>query len=180
MLLLVVDMQKGLFSEDTPRFDTDGVIQRINLLIEKFRQAKHPIIFIQHDGPKGDALAPDTRGWEILDALDRLPTDLVIRKQACDGFLETSLLESIRALEEQQLIITGCATDFCVDTTVRSAASKNLTVIVAADAHTTADRPHLDAKTIITHHNWSWENLILPEGQMIQVTDTDKLIKELF
>ncbi len=180
MLLLVVDMQKGLFSEDTPRYDTDGVIQRINRLIEKFRQTKQPIIFIQHDGPKGDALESDTRGWEILDALDRLSTDLVIRKQACDGFLETSLLESIQALKENQLVITGCATDFCVDTTVRSAASKGLKIVVAKDAHTTADRPHLDAKTIITHHNWSWENLILPEEQTIRVEDTEKLIKELF
>ncbi len=179
MLLLVVDMQKGLFSEETPRYDTDGVIQRINQLIEKFRQTKQSVIFIQHDGPKGDALEPDTRGWEILDALDRLPTDLVIRKQACDAFLDTSLLEAIGDLKEHQLIITGCATDFCVDTTVRSAASKGLAVIVAADAHTTADRPHLDAKTIITHHNWSWENLILPEEQMILIKDTDKLIKEL-
>ncbi|MCG8635140.1 MAG: cysteine hydrolase [Desulfobacterales bacterium] len=179
MLLLVVDMQKGLFTDDTPRYDTDGVIRRINRLIEKFRQAKQPVIFIRHDGPKGDALEPETRGWEIIDALDRLPTDLIIGKRACDSFLDTSLLEAIRGLKENRLVITGCATDFCVDTTVRSAAAKGLETIVAADAHTTADRPHLDAKTIITHHNWSWKNLILPEGE-IRVADTDELVKALF
>ncbi|MEH0022327.1 MAG: cysteine hydrolase family protein [Desulfobacter sp.] len=177
MLLLVVDMQKGLFTEDTPRHDAGGVVQRINLLISTFRQAGHPVMFIQHDEPENNALAPHTPGWEILDSLDRQPDDPIVRKQACDAFLDTGLADTIHDMGETRVVITGCATDFCVDTTVRSAAAKGFSVTVARDAHTTADRPHLDAVSIITHHNWSWENLTLPGEQHIRVIDTDEIAR---
>ncbi|HCY85031.1 MAG TPA: cysteine hydrolase [Desulfobacteraceae bacterium] len=179
MLLLVIDMQKGLFTDSTPRFDTDGVVGRINRLIDTFRQNDLPTIFIQHDGTPEDGLAPGTPGWEILDNLHRSSHDPVIRKQGCDGFLDTSLADAIHQTGHSRIVITGCATDFCVDTTVRSAASKGFEVTVARDAHTTGDRPHLDAETIITHHNWSWENLILPGGKKVQVLSTDTLLKEI-
>jgi nicotinamidase-related amidase len=73
--------------------------------------------------------------------------------------------------------VTGCATDFCVDTTVRAAASRDYEVVVVADGHTTRDRPHLDAASIIEHHNWMWENLILPRSQ-VRVVPTEELLGE--
>ncbi len=178
MLLLVVDMQKGLFTQETPRFDTKGVVERINKLIDKVRANWGKIIFIQHDGPAGDVLEPQTPGWELLEDLNRDYVDTIIRKTACDAFLDTPLLDTIQSFGDNQIIITGCATDFCVDTTIRSATSKGLDVTVARDAHTTADRPHLDAETIIRHHNWSWENLILSSSSL-RVLSTDKIIEEL-
>jgi len=36
-VLLVIDMQKALFS--TPRFDSEGVVNRINMLAEKYVKA---------------------------------------------------------------------------------------------------------------------------------------------
>jgi nicotinamidase-related amidase len=65
----------------------------------------------------------------------------------------------------EQIIVTGYATDFCVDTTIRAAASTNYQVGVVSDGHTTKDRLHLDAESIIRHHNWMWENLILPRDE---------------
>ena len=64
----------------------------------------------------------------------------------------------------ETLVIMGYATDFCVDTTVRSAASREFNVIVVAGAHTTKDRTVLAAKQIIAHHEWMWPNLICPKG----------------
>ena len=78
-----------------------------------------------------------------------------------------------------ELIITGCATDFCVDTTVRAAGSHGYEVTVAGDAHTTRDRPHLSAVAVIQHHNYVWADLILPRGRTIRVVPTDQLIREL-
>jgi hypothetical protein len=31
-----------------------------------------------------------------------------------------------------------------------------------ADGHTTADRPHVNAASLIRHHNWLWPELIHP------------------
>ena len=50
--LLVIDMQKGSFTSETPRFDSKGVIERINSLARIFRESNYPVIFIQHDGTK--------------------------------------------------------------------------------------------------------------------------------
>jgi nicotinamidase-related amidase len=89
-----------------------------------------------------------------------------MHKQACDSFYETNLADLLEQYSTQEFIITGCATDFCVDTSIRAAASRNYDVVVVEDAHTTKDRAHLDAKSIIRHHNWMWKNLILPRNEV--------------
>ena len=162
--LLVIDMQAGLFEGDSPRYDADGVIQRINKIARIVRATGGIVIFIQHEDNGG--LKPGTEGWEILPILERVNTDLLIHKQACDSFYETNLPDLLEQYGAQEIIITGCATDFCVDTTIRAAASRNYDVVVVEDAHTTRDRPHLDAKSIIRHHNWMWKNVILPRNEV--------------
>jgi nicotinamidase-related amidase len=77
--------------------------------------------------------------------LDREPGDPVVRKTACDAFYISGLADLLAQYRANALILTGCATDFCVDTTVRSAAVRNFDIYVASDGHTTADRLHLDA-----------------------------------
>ena len=71
-----------------------------------------------------------------------------------------------RARGATRLLVTGCATDFCVDTTIRAAASLDYDVVVVEDGHTTADRPHVDALSVMRHHNWVWQNLIHPRTQI--------------
>jgi len=67
--LLIIDMQKVSFTPKTPRFDADGVIERINMLSEKFRENSDWVIFIQHDGTKEGFCLPQTEEWEILSSL---------------------------------------------------------------------------------------------------------------
>ena len=162
--LLVIDMQVGLFTGDPPRHDADGVIRRVNEIARAVRTTGDIVIFIQHEDD--GSLTPGSEGWQILPSLERVDTDLLLRKQACDSFYETDLPVVLEQHGVQEIIITGCATDFCVDTTIRAAASRNYEVVVVKDGHTTRDRPHLDAKSIIRHHNWMWENLILPRNEV--------------
>lgn len=162
--LLVVDMQVGLFEGDSPRYDAQGVVQRINEIARVVRATGGMVIFIQHEDD-GD-LQRGTGAWEILPALERADADLCVHKQACDSFYETDLPGLLEQHGAREIIITGRATDFCVDTTVRAAASRDYDVVVVEDAHTTRDRPHLDARSIIRHHNWMWQNLILPRKEV--------------
>lgn len=174
--LLVIDMQVGLFEGEPPRHDAGGVVQRINEIANSVRAVDGIVIFIQHEDKRG--FAPGTKGWEILPTLDRNDTDLLVGKQACDAFYLTRLPDLLKKHGVVQLIMTGCATDFCVDTTIRAAASRDYEVMVASDAHTTRDRPHLDAESIIDHHNWMWENLILPESE-VKVLPTANIVERL-
>jgi nicotinamidase-related amidase len=160
--LLVIDMQAGLFVPESRRHDADGVVDRINDLARAVRRAGGVVVFVQHDGPAGDPFEPGTEGWRILPSLEHGARDIVVHKTACDAFYRTELAEVLDQHRVSRLIVTGCATDFCVDTTIRAAASRDYEVVVAEDGHTTADRPHVDAVSVIRHHNWVWENLIHP------------------
>ena len=95
--LLVIDMQVGLFVPDTPRYDADGVVARINTLGGAVREAGGAVVFIQHDGPSGDTFEPGSEGWRLLPSLDRRPGDPVVHKRACDAFYETDLEDTLRA-----------------------------------------------------------------------------------
>ena len=121
--LIVIDMQQGSFGAATPRHDTAGLVGRLNRLAGMVREAGGSVVFIQHDGPPGDPHHPDLPGWKLLDSLEVQPADAIIRKKSCDAFLDTPLEEFLRARAIDRLIVTGCATDYCVDTTVRSRVS---------------------------------------------------------
>ncbi|WP_415716394.1 cysteine hydrolase family protein [Maridesulfovibrio sp.] len=173
--LLIIDMQKSLFAAGN-RYDPNGVISRINLLIEKFRKENMALIFIRHNNEE-DGLGTGSEGWQILNELDFRETDLTVEKIHCDAFCKTNLAEKLTELKVDELTICGCCTDFCIDTTVRQAASRGYKIRVAADAHTTADKVYLDAKTIIEHHNFVWSELYSP--QLIEVMPTQSILKEL-
>jgi nicotinamidase-related amidase len=173
--LLVIDMQVGLF-EGAKRFDADGVVRRINDLARAVRAKGGVVVFVQHED-EGD-FAHGAPGWRILPALDARPGDVYVSKTACDSFYRSKLDEILRERKITRLLVCGCATDFCVDTTIRSAASKDYEVAVVADGHTTADRLHLPAEKIIEHHNWMWARLILP-GRPVTVAKAEDLLREI-
>lgn len=175
--LLIIDMQKGSFTQATPRYNTEGVIQIINSLSEAFRLNSWPVLFIQHDGRAENNYIPYTTEWEILDDLHRDSSDIFIDKNANDVFYNSELQKKLTLLHIQELVITGCATDFCVESTVQSALSKDYHITVIEDGHTTSDRPHLLARQVINHYNWVWKNMLPTQG-IIQVITHQLMLQE--
>lgn len=162
--LIIIDMQIGSFTEDTPRYDATNIVKRLNNLANRVRQAGGLVIYFQHNGPEGDPLHPDCIGWKLLPNLEANESDCFISKTACDAFLETNLSSTLDEAKIGRLIITGCATDFCVDTTIRSALARGYDTLAPSDGHTTADRPYLNAEKIIEHHSAVWSEFISPGG----------------
>jgi nicotinamidase-related amidase len=156
--ILVVDMQVGLRNGE-PKHDLCGVIERINRLTAKVREQSGTVILVQHCGCNGDDFEPPP-GWAFLPELLRDPADVVVEKNLNDPFAGTDLQARLNEIAPDRVLIAGWATDFCVDATVRSAVANHHNVVVVADGHTLSDRPHLDAISVIRHHNWIWSNLI--------------------
>jgi nicotinamidase-related amidase len=154
------------------------VIARINAVGRAVRQSGGIVVFIQHDGPKAEPFEPGTSGWQLLPSLERFEGDSIVHKTACDAFYDTELADMLNQHAVCRLLVTGCATDFCVDTTVRAAMSRDYEVIVVEDGHTTADRPHVRAEAVIRHHNWLWQNLIHPKVQ-VEVVRASELIARI-
>jgi len=164
--LLIIDMQAGSFSAETPRYKAAEVIQRINALSGLFRKQANPVIFVQHDGTREHCFIPGTDDWQLLDELDKSPEDVFLSKTANDTFYDTNLDEFLKTRGIKEVIITGCATDFCVESTIQSALVRDYNVTVISDGHTAADRPHATAKTVIEHYNWVWANLSPTKGKI--------------
>jgi nicotinamidase-related amidase len=164
--LLVIDMQKGSFTALTPRHDTDGVVRRINLVAKAFRANSLPVFFIQHDGTSTGEFVPNTTEWELLDDLKVEASDILISKYANDVFYRSDLQSQLKQYSVDELVISGCATDFCVEATVQSALSKDYNLTVVEDGHTTGERPYLQAVQVIEHYNWVWKNMIPTRGNV--------------
>lgn len=158
--LLVIDVQCGWYLAEPGPHDAAGTLARINDLIDRARSAGRPVFFIQHS--EEPEYTPGSPGWALHPGLHRSVADLVIGKTACDSFLATPLDAELRRRGLDTLVICGAATEFCVDTTIRSAASHGYRVVVPADAHATKDRPILAAPRIIAHHNWVWSEFSAP------------------
>ena len=164
--LLVIDMQKGSFTALTPRHDTEGVVQRINLIARAFRTHSLPVLFIQHDGTPSGNFIPHTTEWKLLDDLLVEADDILVNKYANDVFYRSALQTKLEEFSVNELIITGCATDFCVEATVQSALARDYEITVVEDGHTTGERPHLKATQVIDHYNWVWKNMIPTKGNV--------------
>lgn len=172
--LLVVDMQRAIRLDHPPAQDLDHVIARLNDVIVAMRSRSRPVLFIRHADQDG-FWRVDGDGWPLLPELLLAPSDTIIDKTSCDAFRQTRLKETLADLDVRSLIVGGYATEFCVDTTIRSAASHGYAVTALSDAHTTRDRPHLDAAVIITHHNWVWSGLANP-GAPVRILSTRDLL----
>ncbi|MGU7776112.1 isochorismatase family protein [Burkholderia sp. MR1-5-21] len=152
--LLVIDFQNAVFV-DPPAFEANAVLRRIQGLIAKARAAAAPVIYVQHD-EVGSAWESGSNGWAFPDEIAPQAGDYVSPKSACDAFRHGDLARHLAEQEIGRVFVCGYATEFCIDTNVRRAASLGVETVVVEDAHTTRDRPHLDARKIIEHHNWIW------------------------
>jgi nicotinamidase-related amidase len=164
--LLIIDMQNACIGE-VPRFDLSNVLNVINSLSAKFRESGSLVVHIQHEEESG-SFSKNTEGWQIYSDINVVDSDHFISKSYCDAFINTNLKALLDENHVTRLTVTGCATDFCVDSTIKGAISHGFDLVVPSDGHTTADRPHVGAKELISHFNWNWANLIIGK-QTIQV-----------
>ncbi len=168
--LLVIDVQNAVVDG---AHDVEGVVARINSLIARARQDRVPVVFVQH----GDEwMLPGEPGWQIVEDLDRDVNDPVVAKNYRDSFADTELEALLSELGTTRLIVTGAASDFCVNTTAHAALAKGFDVTLVRDAHTTGPL-HLagrdvDAEVIIDFVNEHFAYLTYP-GRDVRAVNAD-------
>jgi len=173
LALLVIDVQRGLFETDPPPADAASVVDRINDLAARARAKGVPVIYVQHE--RAGSLEAESPAWQLDPRLQVDASDRRIRKCTPDSFLRTGLDEVLAFLGVEELVLCGYATEFCVDTTTRSAAAHGYAVTLAADAHTTHDKPHATAAQIRAHHNATLPD-ITSFGPRIQAVPAGRIL----
>ncbi len=151
--LLLIDLQHALLDLAPRPDDAAAVVERVNALTARARAAGVPVLWVQHESvTPGHPLQHGGPGWALADGLQTRDDDVFFRKTTPDSFLRTGLGEWLAAHGVAQVVIAGYASEFCIDTSTRRAAALGLAVTLAADAHTTHDKPHAAAALIRAHH----------------------------
>lgn len=157
--LVLIDLQQAIFRGrgGARQAEADAALEaagaRAAEVLAAARAAALPVIHIQHDGPAGHRLAKGSDGWVLRGQTAAQGNEPVIHKTASDAFLGTTLRETLDGLGVTRIIVAGCMSDFCVDTTCRSAVGHGFDVVLVADGHATVDNDVLRFDQIVAHHN---------------------------
>ncbi len=85
------------------------------------------------DGRESRILVRDTWGTDIVDPLKPQAGDEVIYKTRFSGFYNTDLDAILKRRGVTQLIMTGCTTSICVESTIRDAMFRDYSTVLLSD-----------------------------------------------
>lgn len=157
---LVIDMQNGFVHPDSGMGRSAGVsaqqaaVPVINDLVDFCRKMNIPLLWSRQvhfpddvtrarrriaPHSKKQGFLPCLRGtWETefetrIQALIH-PADHVVEKHRASVFYNTNLETKLRMLGTEVLLIAGCNTEFCVESTVRDAYARDFDLVIVEDA----------------------------------------------
>jgi ureidoacrylate peracid hydrolase len=124
------------------------------------------------DGSPSRVLVRDTWNSEIVDQLKPHSGDIVLYKTRFSGFYKTDLDDRLRELGAKHLIITGCTTSVCVESTVRDAMFRDYLCVLLADC---MSEPIGNALARSNHD----ASLLSTEVLLGWVSDSNQFVKSL-
>ena len=151
--LLVIDVQNGVVAGN---HDRDAVVANVGSLVEKARQERVPVVWVQHSS---DELARASDEWRIVPELAPDDADPLIEKKYGDSFEDTNLETVLSGLGVGRLVVVGAQTDACVRSTLHGAFTRGYDATLVSDAHTTEDLSEWGAPPpdqVIAHTNLYW------------------------
>lgn len=142
--LLIVDLQKAF---DDPRYrprNNPEAEANVARLLAAWRETGRPVIHVQHlSREAGSPYRPGQPGCDFKDEVRPQAGELVIQKSTNSAFVDTGLGPYLEDKGIRTLVITGVATNNCVEATARMAGNLGYETYVVADATATADRTDL-------------------------------------
>ena len=151
--LLVIDVQNGVVGGAHER---DAVVANVGSLIEKARQQRVPVVWVQHSD---EQLARGSEEWRIVPELNPGDAEPLVEKNYGDSFEATTLETVLSSLGVGRLVVVGAQTDACVRSTLHGAFVRGYDATLVSDAHTTEDQSAWGAPPpdkVIAHTNLYW------------------------
>ena len=159
MILLVIDMQKGLMVDELYAFDS--FVDRTTRLIDAARKNHVEVIFVQHDAGPGSGFSAEDDDFEIADQVKPMPGEKVFVKTINSCFGNQEFKAYIEQQEDKRLMIIGLQTNYCIDATVKSAFERGFDVIIPEGTNTTFDNDYMTGETTVRYYNEDiWEMLV--------------------
>jgi len=145
--LLVIDMQKFFLDPASPTFTCGGlaILPTLKQLIQTFREADRPVIYVCHVHHPDRIDAGIMEWWwegmlvegspesKVHDDIAPLQNEKVIFKHRYSAFYNTDLETVLRCLKIEDLVISGIMTNLCCESTTRDAYFRDYRVFFLAD-----------------------------------------------
>ena len=159
MILLVIDMQKGLVDEDLYAFDT--FTERTTQLVDVARKSHVEVIFVQHDAGPDSGMSVGDEAFEIIDRIAPAEGEKVFVKTINSCFGNKEFREYMEQKNDKRLMIIGLQTNYCIDCTVKSAFERGFEVIIPEGTNSTFDNDYMTGETAVRYYNEDvWEELV--------------------
>ena len=148
--LLVIDAQVGVddlahWGGPTGRRNNPDAEKHLQRLLEQWRASGGPVAFTLHDSwEAASPLKLSLPCGASKPGLEPRPGEIMVIKHVDGGFFGTDLEIQLRRRGVQRLVVAGFFTNFCVETTVRTAGNIGFDTYLCHDACSTSNRIGLD------------------------------------
>ena len=152
MILLVVDIQKGL-TEDEGLYHAESFLNRSVQLIDAARKSGTEVIFFQHDDGPDSGFSAGDRDFEMDDRVAPAAGEKVFVKTINSCFGNAEFKQYMKQQADKRLMIIGLQTNWCIDATVKSAFERGYEVIIPEGANSTFDNDYMSGETTYLYYN---------------------------
>ncbi len=139
-VLVIIDIQNEYFEDGALPLDGAAAasIKALELL-SFFRTRRRPVVHVRHLSAREGAtvFVPGMAGAEIHPRVAPVEGEAVIEKHFPNSFRQSLLMETLRDLSAQRLVVCGMMTHMCVDSTVRAAFDLGHEVVLIPEATAT-------------------------------------------
>lgn len=151
MVLLVVDTQKLITTENL--YNYSEFVVNVKKLIETARKNFVEVIYLVHDDGEGEELTKGKEGYQIFEEFSPILEEKIFEKNVNSAFCRTGLLEYLKNKNENEVMVVGLMTDYCIDATVKAGFEHGFKVIVPAYANSTLDNKFLTGEESYKYYN---------------------------
>jgi ureidoacrylate peracid hydrolase len=156
------------------------MIERLSSLLEAARRAKVRIVYVRHCMLQGAAsespaqlrfnlrislrqlgtaeplryAVEGTAGAEIVPELAPAPDELVVTKHRSSAFWGTNLRMLLLSNRIESIVVTGCTTEGCVESTARDGLFNDFYTVVVEDCVASDDSAQHEASLLLMRHRF--------------------------
>lgn len=157
MVLLVVDTQKLITTEALYQFALFE--ENVTRVISAARQNDVEVIYVRHDDGMGEPLSKDMEGFGIYEEFAPMPEEKIFDKFVNSAFKETGLLEYLKGKGEDEIVVIGLQTDYCMDATIKCGFEHGFKMIVPEYTNSTFDNEFMTGEQSYKYYNqFMWKN----------------------
>lgn len=172
MVLLVIDTQKLITNEKLYKFDM--FVSNVKKIINQARLNNIEVIYVRHDDGIGNELTKGNDGFDIYEKFKPINEEKIFDKVVNSAFKGTGLLEYLINKGEENIIIVGLQTDYCIDATIKCGFEHGFNIVVPAYANTTVDNKFMSSEQSYKYYNeYMWN------GRYAECISVDETLKRM-